>query len=116
MQLLRSSFEGAGDAWLRVRWQTSESAWTAESQDKIVYTDSRSGELQELFGVVEVPETAGRLVVLLGVGGQKTPEDLCWFDDVELYRLPLIRAIRLIGSCDHVLLCRCPACEKASGY
>jgi hypothetical protein len=30
---------------------------------------------------------AGRLLILLGVGGQSTPEDAVWFDDVELYRV-----------------------------
>jgi hypothetical protein len=26
-------------------------------------------------------------LILLGVGGQSTAEDVVWFDDVELYRL-----------------------------
>ena len=38
--------------------------------------------------MVEVPEGAGQLVILLGVGGQTSPQDVAWFDDVELYRLP----------------------------
>ena len=42
---------------------------------------------QELFGVVEVPEGAGRLLILLWVEDQNTAEDVVWFDDVELYRL-----------------------------
>jgi len=30
----------------------------------------------------------GRLVLLLGVRGQQSPEDVAWYDDVELYKLP----------------------------
>jgi len=43
---------------------------------------------QEIFGVVEVPEGAGRLLILLGVGQQTSAEDIAWFDDAALYRIP----------------------------
>jgi len=78
---------GGGNAWLRVRWQTAESLWTAETQDRLLYCEASPDNWRELFGVVEVPEGAGRLLILLGVGGQSTAEDVVWFDDVELYRL-----------------------------
>jgi hypothetical protein len=77
---------GAGNAWLRVRWQTAEGRWTAETQDQLCYCEASPDNWRELFGVVEVPEGVGRLLVLLGVGGQSTAEDVIWFDDVELYR------------------------------
>jgi hypothetical protein len=79
--------EGNGDAWLRIRWQTAQGRWTAESRDEIVYACGRPEQWSELLAVVEVPEEAGRLVILLGVGGQRSPEDVAWFDDVEAYRL-----------------------------
>jgi hypothetical protein len=78
---------GSGTAWLRVRWQTAEGRWTAEGQDRLFYAEATQHSWQELFGVVEVPERAARLVVLLSVSGQDTSEDTVWFDDVELYRL-----------------------------
>jgi hypothetical protein len=78
---------GNGSAWLRVRWQTAESRWTAEAQDKVFYCEPSPDKWEELFGVVEVPEGAGRLLILLGVGGQSTADDVAWFDDVELYKL-----------------------------
>jgi hypothetical protein len=31
-------------------------------------------------------------LILLGVGGQSTAEDVIWFDDVELYRMTGIKA------------------------
>ena len=78
---------GTGNAWLRVRWQTAEGRWTAEAQDRLFYCEASPDNWRELFGVVEVPEGVGRLLILLGVGGQSTAEDVVWFDDVELYRL-----------------------------
>jgi len=78
---------GSGSAWLRVRWQTAEGRWTAEGQDRLFCGEPSQNRWQELFGVVEVPEGVGRLVVLLSVSGQDAPEDTVWFDDVELYRL-----------------------------
>ena len=78
---------GNGNAWLRVRWQTAEGRWTAETQDRLFYCEASPDNWRELFGVVEVPEGAGRLLILLGVGGQSTADDVVWFDDVELYKL-----------------------------
>ncbi len=78
---------GNGSAWLRVRWQTMEGRWTAESEDQLLYCEPARDKWGELFGVVEVPEGAGRLLILLGVGGQTTVEDAVWLDDVELYKL-----------------------------
>ena len=78
---------GQGRAWLRVRWQTTEGRWTAEAQDKLFESEVSPDTWQELFGVVEVPEDAGRLLILLGIGSQNTADDVAWFDDVELYKL-----------------------------
>jgi hypothetical protein len=78
---------GNGSAWLRVRWQTADGRWTAESQDRLFYGEPSPDAWRELFGVVEVPEGAGRLLILLGVGGQATADDAVWFDDVGLYKL-----------------------------
>jgi hypothetical protein len=79
---------GNGNAWLRVRWQTPEGHWTAETQDKLIYGPTSSDRWQQLFGVVEVPEHVGRLVILLSVEDQSTADDVTLFDDVELYKLP----------------------------
>jgi len=80
--------QGKGDGSIRVRWQTADGDWTAEILDKMIYGGSSPGEWHERFGVAEVPEGAGRLVLLLGVRGQDSPGDVLWYDDVELYRLP----------------------------
>ena len=78
---------GNGNAWLRVRWQTMEGRWTAESQDQLFFGETSPDNWRELFGVVEVPAGVGRLLILLGVGSQGTAEDVVWFDDVEIYGL-----------------------------
>ncbi len=81
--------QGSGEAWLRIRWQTREGRWTAEAADQVVYAAGPPDQWSELLAVVEVPEGVGRLVILLGIGGQQSPTDSAWFDDVEAYRLQL---------------------------
>ena len=78
---------GASRAWIRVRWQTADERWTAEEADRIFYPHG-TGTWCEAFGVVEIPEGVGRMLVLLGVGGPGTEDDQAWFDDVGVYRLP----------------------------
>ena len=79
--------QGRGDALLRVRWQTADEAWTATAADKVILCDGPRDDWAEGFGVVEVPQGAGHLVILLLVRGQASDEDVAWFDDVRLYRL-----------------------------
>jgi len=79
--------QGRGDAMLRVRWQTSEQAWTAVAHDQVVLPDGPPDDWAEMLGAVEVPEGAGRLVVLLLVRGQGSEKDVAWFDDAAVYRL-----------------------------
>jgi len=78
---------GRGDAMLRVRWQTAESQWTAQGHDQVVLPDGPPGDWAEMLGAAEVPEGAGRLVVLLLVRGQRSEKDVAWFDDAAVYRL-----------------------------
>lgn len=40
-----------------------------------------------MLAVVDVPEDAGRLPVLLDIRGQSTDEDVVWFGDVRVCRL-----------------------------
>jgi len=79
--------QGKGNAWTRIRWQTPEGKWTAVAQDKLIYCEGPREEWRGMFGVVEVPEGAGRLIILLGAAGQTSPDDVAWYDDVELYKL-----------------------------
>lgn len=83
-----AKLQGQGAGNLRVRWQTPEGTWTHELLDKLIFCDTPQGEWNDLFGVVEVPEGVGRLVLLLSVSGQHSAEDKLWYDDVEVYRLP----------------------------
>jgi len=80
--------QGQGAASIRVRWQTPESAWTLESQDQLIFSEGAPDEWGEMFGVVQVPEGVGRLVILLGVRGQTGEKDVIWYDDVGLLKLP----------------------------
>ncbi|MBM4037686.1 MAG: hypothetical protein FJ290_04155 [Planctomycetes bacterium] len=89
--------QGKAEAWLRVRWQTAEGKWAAEALDVLIHCeDPRAGvhalpggreAWGEVFGVVEVPEGVGRLVLLLCVADQPTADDVAWFDDVRVHKL-----------------------------
>ena len=79
--------QGSGSARIRIRWQTAEDKWTASTQDKMICADGAPEAWSELFGVVEVPKGAAKLIILLLAGGQPTADDIVWFDDVELYML-----------------------------
>lgn len=83
----RCRIRGKGTAWTRVRWQTAEDEWTATGHDRVLHCSEPPGGWREMFGVVEVPEGAGKLVILLGVHGQQSSRDSIWYDDVGLYRL-----------------------------
>ena len=79
--------QGKGDATIRIRWQTPEGKWTAVSKDRFIYCHGPREGWQELVGVAQVPEAVGRLVLLLGVSGQASIQDVAWYDDVGVYEL-----------------------------
>lgn len=98
---------GASNPTLVVRWQTAENRWTREKDDctsvfrpigegavesapdarALQYTSAQAERWQRAFGVVTVPPDVGKLVILLNVTGQIAESDVCWFDEVALYRL-----------------------------
>jgi hypothetical protein len=79
--------QGRGEAMIRVRWQTADGKWTAESKDVLIAADGPREQWGEMFGVAEVPAGAGKLLVLLSVAGQGAAEDVAWFDEVGVYRV-----------------------------
>lgn len=79
---------GQGNACIRLRWQTAEGKWTREELDKLVYSAGAKDEWQDLLAVAEVPDGVGKLVILLGMGGQAAAEDTVWLDDVTCLKLP----------------------------
>ena len=81
--------QGQGETTLRIRWQTAAGRWPADAQDRVFYAAGPRDAWSELFGVVEVPAEAGKLLILLEVAGQRSTDDVAWFDDVELYPLVL---------------------------
>lgn len=73
---------------LMARWQTADGKWCCENKDKIFTLKKTGGEWQMAQGLVQVPEGVGYLVILLNVSGQSSDSDQCWFDDLEVYKLP----------------------------
>jgi hypothetical protein len=79
--------KGKGDALLVVRWQTAGGKWIHEEKDVHIPCTEPRDAWGRMFGVVQVPDGAGNLVILLLVRGQSSPDDVAWFDDVRLYAL-----------------------------
>jgi len=77
--------QGRGEAVLVVRWQTPEAKWIHEEKDVHIPCTEPRGAWGRMFGVVQVPEGAGNLVILLSARGQASADDVAWFDDVRLY-------------------------------
>jgi hypothetical protein len=80
--------EGNGVALIRIRWKTTDNRRTEEALDRLIFCHGPRDEWSEFFGVVEVPDSVGRLVMLLSVIDQRSSTDVVYFDDVELSQLP----------------------------
>ena len=79
--------QGRGDSLVIVRWQTADEKWVAEGRDVHLEAGGTRDAWRKIFGVVEVPEGAANLVVLLLARGQPSADDVAWFDDVHVYAL-----------------------------
>lgn len=86
----RCHARGSTQPGLTVRWQTDDGHWTREADDCPFAFASASGpgEWRTASGVVTVPPGTGQLVLLLDVRRQQTEDDVCWFDEAEVWRLP----------------------------
>ena len=78
---------GASSSTLVVRWQTPAGRWTHEPDDRTFVFKPGPGEWRKAFGVVTVPADTGKLLILLNVTGQQAGTDMCWFDNLALYRV-----------------------------
>jgi len=79
--------EGAGVPSVRIRWQKADGSWHAEHEDCFLTAHGAAGQWQRMVGLVRVPEGAGRLVLLLSVDGQRSDQDVVWWDDVVVFRI-----------------------------
>ncbi len=78
---------GASNPTLIVRWQTAEGRWTHEPDDRTFVFKPDEGAWPKAFGIITVPSAVGKLVILLNVTGQVADTDVCWFDNLALYRV-----------------------------
>jgi hypothetical protein len=78
---------GSSNPTLIARWQTAEGRWTHEHDDRTFVFRPDEGAWPKAFGVITVPSAVGKLVILLNVTGQVADTDVCWFDNLALYRL-----------------------------
>ncbi|MCX7993603.1 MAG: hypothetical protein N2651_08015 [Fimbriimonadales bacterium] len=74
---------GQADAYVYLRWKTSDGRWTAEKQDK-GFTTEKSTMWQPILGLARVPETAERCVILLYTTSRGVEADQTWFDAIEM--------------------------------
>lgn len=78
---------GEGVPSVRIRWRTPDGKWHAQYQDRFLTPSGTDGEWRRLIGLVRVPEGSGYLVVLLNSDGQRTGDDVIWWDDVTAVRI-----------------------------
>ncbi|MCK5804441.1 MAG: hypothetical protein KAI66_16505 [Lentisphaeria bacterium] len=84
----RTKTTGGSTTSIRIRWQTPEGKWTREGQDVFILPEAPGTEgWHRLFGTVLIPDSAGRLVILLSISGQTGTTDTAWFDDVQAFRI-----------------------------
>ena len=82
---------GATVPGLMIRWQKADGSWVRWDADAtFTFSGSRDGWAQA-FGVVTVPDNAGKLVVLLKAEHQMSTNDVCWFDNIALYRMEEVK-------------------------
>ncbi len=55
--------------------------------DRFLSGPATGDDWQQFVGLVTVPEGAGKLVVLLSAAGQRSEEDVIWWDDAAVYRV-----------------------------
>ena len=78
---------GQGLVTMRVGWKNAAGKWTrGDAAKRLVLPNPPSGEWQELFGSVRVPDGIAELVVTLYANGQTKATDRAWFDDVRVAR------------------------------
>lgn len=82
-----AKMQGQGRAGVTIRWLDPQGKWTATDCDTPLNFTHPGQDWAHDFGVVTVPDGAGFLVVLLGVTEQNTENDICWFDNLGVYRL-----------------------------
>ena len=80
--------QGRGDALIRIRWRTADGQWLHKEQDCFLCPIEPVNGGKEAFRVVQVPEKVTRMVVTLWVRGQGSADDVTWFDDLEVFRVP----------------------------
>jgi hypothetical protein len=81
--------EGCGFAGAVVRWKDASGGWTAQARDVTLAPAGPAGEggWRECIGLARVPADARELVLLLAARGQRSPDDVAWFDDVAVVRM-----------------------------
>ena len=80
--------QGHGNALLRIRYQNAKGEWLDKDQERFLCPTVPVSDGKETFRVLQVPENATKLVVLLWARDQKSAEDVAWFDGLEVYRIP----------------------------
>lgn len=73
---------------LMIRWQTADNKWTKYHLDQYFTFTKTQANWQKAAGVVTVPQDVSKMVILLNVKSQLNDSDVCWFDNLKIYKLP----------------------------
>jgi hypothetical protein len=84
----RARSEGAAVPTVMIRWQRADSAWVRWDSDIVLTFGAAAADgWRTASGAVRVPDEAAQLVILLRGRSFGDAGDVCWFDDVALYRI-----------------------------
>lgn len=84
---------------VEVRWHDENGKWIERFHGRPLPLKETDSAWKKAWGLILVPQKARRLIIILGSGVQvknrwrrpkPEPEDVCWFDDIGLYRLTLL--------------------------
>jgi hypothetical protein len=82
--------QGHGAVWVTVCWQTADGKWINQSSNVSMHNQQNTSDKdgwRKIQGDVTVPEGSGKIVITLSATSQASPQDVVWYDDVQLYKI-----------------------------
>ncbi|MDO4584757.1 MAG: hypothetical protein Q4D62_11715 [Planctomycetia bacterium] len=76
---------GSATAKVAASWQTAEGQWTRWDATQTFVPADSSQEWSDIYGLITVPESAAKMVILPSVSQQYSEKDGCWYDSIGIF-------------------------------
>ncbi|MCS7089538.1 MAG: hypothetical protein RMN51_07300 [Verrucomicrobiota bacterium] len=73
-------------AWVRIGWKRAGQWNWSLTQPRIRFTEHDRSGWRRACDIIQVPQDADELVLLLEV--RQMPDEITWFDDIGVYTVP----------------------------